>query len=235
MMSAIRISLQLATLACIVSIVLSEGCNSCRGSTVSSDSGGEYGVDVSTAVNSKQFQCLKRCGYEYVIILAYENGFVDKNVVSNLANAGDVDFLSVEVYMYPAPMLKSAAAHVNEIVTALQGSDYDTLWIAVESGSWYENRTQNQQFFLELLEEFEKENSRIGVYASGEWNFVMGRNFTEGSHLPIWYQNDDGVPSFDGYFPFGGWIDPSVKQINLEFKVCATPINENWRLEWSDF
>ena len=49
------------------------------------------------------------------------------------------------------------------------------------------------------------------------------------------YQNDDGVPSFDGYFPFGGWIDPSVKQINLEFKVCATPINENWRLEWSDF
>ena len=78
MMSAI---LQLATVACIISIVSSEGCpNSCRGSSITDGTGGEYGVDVSSAVNDKQFQCLKRCGYQFVIIYAYDRGVVGTRI-----------------------------------------------------------------------------------------------------------------------------------------------------------
>ena len=35
--------------------------------------------------------------------------------MSNLANAKDVDFSNVDIYMYPSPMLKSAAEHVSDI------------------------------------------------------------------------------------------------------------------------
>lgn len=140
---SMQLKLQLAILACMVTmgscIDSTKGCpNSCRGSSVSSDNIGEFGVDVSTAVNLKQFQCLKRCGYRFGIILAYENGVVgmyvyslsaqstylrfyntaDANVVTNIANARDADFYTVDIYMYPVSMsvpMKTATTQVNEI------------------------------------------------------------------------------------------------------------------------
>ena len=139
-MLAISIQLQLAILVCMVTINScldsTEGCsNSCRGSSVSSDNIGEFGVDVYTAVSLKQFQCLKRCGYRFAITLGYENGVVgmyilcllnlyvsilytDANAVSNIANARDADFYTVDIYMYPSLMsapMKTATMQVNEI------------------------------------------------------------------------------------------------------------------------
>lgn len=70
-----RFILQFATVSCVVSIVLASCFKRvpCPGSSLIHDLGGEFGLDVSTAITQTQFECFKHCGYTFANIRAYTN------------------------------------------------------------------------------------------------------------------------------------------------------------------
>ena len=71
-MSAVSTVLQLS---CVVSLVLANCFKHvpCPGSSVDRDHSHEFGFDLSTSVNEKQFECFVYCGYSFVIIRAYKS------------------------------------------------------------------------------------------------------------------------------------------------------------------
>ena len=75
------------------------------------------GIDVSTLVYPKDFECLKNAGYEFLIVRGYRSiGSPDPNAIHTIANAREAGFKYVDVYMFPCPKCgKSATAQVDEM------------------------------------------------------------------------------------------------------------------------
>ena len=79
------------------------------------------GIDVSTLVSSSDFQCLKKEGYDFLIVRAYRNiGKPDSNAVQTIKNARHAGFGHVDVYMFPCPQCsKPASVQVQEMGQSL--------------------------------------------------------------------------------------------------------------------
>ena len=91
------------------------------------------GIDVSTLVSSSDFQCLKKKGYDFVIVRAYRSidvcqsidvcrsiGKPDSNAVQTIENAIQAGFRHVDVYMFPSPKCgKPASVQVHEMGQSL--------------------------------------------------------------------------------------------------------------------
>eukprot|EP01133_Synstelium_polycarpum_P007364 gene7364-8577_t len=39
----------------------------------------------------------------------------------------------------------------------------------------------------------------------------MGSNYEAGSGFSLWFSQPDDVPSFTGFVPFAGWLQPDMK------------------------
>ena len=78
---------------------------------------GAKGVDVSTYVPRQSLKCLKKEGYDLLIVRGYRsNGRPDSNARRTLINARWEGFYNVDVYMFPCPKCgKSAAVQVREM------------------------------------------------------------------------------------------------------------------------
>jgi len=60
------------------------------------------GVDVSSATMPDAFQCLRKNGYDYAIIRAWQsNGVPDPNGPHTVYNAWDGGMRDVDVYLFP--------------------------------------------------------------------------------------------------------------------------------------
>jgi hypothetical protein len=75
------------------------------------------GLDVSTLVDPKDFDCLKDAGYEFLIVRGYRSlGSPDPDAIHTIANARQAGFKYIDVYMFPCPKCaKSASAQVDEM------------------------------------------------------------------------------------------------------------------------
>ena len=75
------------------------------------------GLDVSTLVYPKDFECLKDAGYEFLIVRGYRSyGSPDPNATHTIANARQASFKYIDVYMFPCPQCaKSASTQVDEM------------------------------------------------------------------------------------------------------------------------
>ena len=76
------------------------------------------GIDVSTLVYPKDFECLKNDGYEFLIVRGYRStGTPDSNAIHTIANARQAGFKYIDVYMFPCPKCsdKSASKQVDEM------------------------------------------------------------------------------------------------------------------------
>lgn len=75
------------------------------------------GLDVSTLVYPKDFECLKDAGYEFLIVRGYRSyGSPDPDAIHTIANARQAGFKYIDVYMFPCPKCaKSASAQVDEM------------------------------------------------------------------------------------------------------------------------
>ena len=75
------------------------------------------GLDVSTLVYPKDFECLKNAGYEFLIVRGYRSyGSPDPDAIHTIANARQAGFKYIDVYMFPCPKCpKSASAQVDEM------------------------------------------------------------------------------------------------------------------------
>ena len=75
------------------------------------------GLDVSTLVYPKDFECLKNAGYGFLIVRGYRSyGSPDPEAIHTIANARQAGFKYIDVYMFPCPKCaKSASAQVDEM------------------------------------------------------------------------------------------------------------------------
>ena len=75
------------------------------------------GIDVSTLVYPKDFQCLKNDGYEFLIVRGYRSlGSPDPDAIHTIANARQAGFTNIDAYIFPCPKCsKSASEQVEEM------------------------------------------------------------------------------------------------------------------------
>ena len=75
------------------------------------------GVDVSTYVSESNCACLKRSGYDFLIVRAYRStGEPDPNAPGTIANCKAAGFQYLDVYLFPCPKCgKSASQQVSEM------------------------------------------------------------------------------------------------------------------------
>ena len=59
---------------------------------------------------------------------------------------------------------------------------------------------------------------------SSSWSMVVG-DWTGLKDLPLWYENLNGVPSFNDFKPFGGWTKPSLKRYQANQAMCGGSMN----------
>ena len=77
------------------------------------------GVDISAAVSTSSFSCMKSNGMNFAIPRAYcSYGGADKNGYANVNNARSAGLANVDVYMFPCRS-KSATTQVNELMSSL--------------------------------------------------------------------------------------------------------------------
>ena len=75
------------------------------------------GIDVSTLVYPKDFECLKNDGYDFLIVRGYRSlGSPDPDAIHTIANARQAGFKYIDVYMFPCPRCsKSASTQVDDM------------------------------------------------------------------------------------------------------------------------
>ena len=75
------------------------------------------GIDVSSLVYPKDFECLKDQGYEFLIVRGYRSvGSPDPDAIHTIANARQAGFKYIDVYLFPCPRCsKSASEQVDEM------------------------------------------------------------------------------------------------------------------------
>jgi len=197
-----------------------------------------YGVDISSASDISDFQCLASAGYDFVIIRGWQSfGAADPNCPHSIYNAKDGGMKDIDVYLFPCAG-KSASDQVSEMVSYLASykADYGKIWFDIETNpssgcGWSSNTGDNCDFLTDLIAEAKKLGKSPGVYASSYmWDSIMGSGCTAGHSggADLWYAHYDDDPSFSDFQPFGGWSTPSIKQYEGSVTVCGLGVDKNW-------
>jgi len=193
------------------------------------------GVDVSQLFASSTYTCMKNNGYHYIIIRGYCSfGGIDTNAVSNLNNAKSAG-LTADIYMFPCRG-KSATAQVDQMVSAISGNLYGTVWIDVETNpssgcGWGSDHTGNCNYLTELVNRVKYHSKNVGIYSSQNmWTSIMGSAKAcggLGAH-PLWYAHYDKTASFSDFVAFGGWTKPQIKQFEGDVILCGAGVDKNY-------
>ena len=85
------------------------------------------GVDVSGATMPDAFRCLRKNGYEYAIIRAWQsNGVPDPNGPHTVYNAWDGGMRDVDVYLFPGTSPRRLCAAARVLTTSVERAPTDT-------------------------------------------------------------------------------------------------------------
>ena len=156
--------------------------------------GYDFVVDVSSAVDPNQWSCLtgNPLNASHAIVRAWRSlGSLDPNAAQTIANAVEAGFEQVDVYMFPCIKCLNFSAQVEEMLTGLEGSEYDRVWLDVEGAQYWTNECDtNLSYFETLLGILISRigSSRVGVYTSSHsWNELMcGKYSPFSAILPLW-------------------------------------------------
>jgi hypothetical protein len=193
------------------------------------------GVDVSQLFSTSTYTCIKNAGYSYVIPRGYcSYGGVDANIHSNLNNARAAG-LSTDIYMFPCRG-KSATSQVDQMVSAIAGNLYGTVWIDVETNpssgcGWGSDHNGNCAFLTETINRIKSHGKAAGIYASKVmWTNIMGSASACASHSSqlLWYAHYDNSASFSDFSSFGGWTKPHMKQYQGDVTLCGAGVDKNY-------
>uniref|UniRef100_A0AC35G1J6 Lysozyme n=1 Tax=Panagrolaimus sp. PS1159 TaxID=55785 RepID=A0AC35G1J6_9BILA len=177
------------------------------------------GWDGIQAVDAAGFQCLAQNGFEFYIGRIWtQDGSPSTAGIENIKAAREAGVKTVDGYMWPctgdgcasaSEQMDAALNFVND-----QGTSINRIWIDIEEPeSWWADKTQNQNFIMELLKKADERKIATGVYASSSmWNDI----------------------SFEGYEAFGGWTAPTMHQFegspNGETNgPCGVSMDKNFR------
>jgi len=202
-----------------------------------SPAAGNYGTDVSTAVSTTNFTCMKNSNYNWVVVRAYRSSdTVDTNACNNLNNARSVGITARDAYIFPCPKCSSTgsaqvAACVNNLKSCASTSWSAFLWLDIEDTSyWTTNTTTNRNFFESMVSGCNSAGIRCGVYTSqSQWTPIMG-SYNGGSSMKLWYPRYQSPPqpNFNEFTPFGGWNTPFAKQYVGDTTLCGVGVDLNW-------
>ena len=197
------------------------------------------GVDFSTPLTLKEFECFKSNGLGFVMPRAWKSGgSFDTNAIGNIKNAHAAGIPNVDVYMFPCRG-KSASSQVASLVSELSGHPYGMIWLDIETNpssgcSWESfSHASNCEYLGELVSEVKSHGKTPGIYSSQYmWSNIMGsatacEKFTS---VGLWYAHYDGVASFSDWesHKFGGWTKPSIKQYKGTTTYCGAGVDFSW-------
>lgn len=145
--------------------------------------------------------------------------------------------IQTDVYMFPCRG-KSATAQVDQMMTSISNNLYDTVWIHATTNpstgcDWGKDYEGNCRYLIEMVDRIKSHGKEAGVFSEpAAWEVFMGgwTKCTSESSQPIWYTKRDGIPSFTGFSPFGGWTQPTIKTYQTGYYLCSTGINRIYRL-----
>ena len=71
---------------------------------------------------------------------------------------------------------------------------------------------------------------KVGIYTNlNNWEPIVGADWSEMAHLPLWYADWDDQQNFDGFKAFGGWTKPAIHQFQGDTKgPCGVSMDLNW-------
>jgi len=201
-----------------------------------SPSNSNYGVDVSTAVTTANFQCMKNQNYNWLIVRAYRSsGSVDTGACQNLNNARSAGITARDAYIFPCPTCSgsSGSSQVQTTVSYLRNCTNTPwsgfLWLDIEGTQyWSSSTTTNRNFFESMVSGCSSASTRCGVYSSkSQWDPIMG-SYNASGNMRLWYPHYNNQPSFSGFAAFGGWTTPWAKQYTGDTTLCSSGVDLNW-------
>jgi len=199
---------------------------------------GNKGVDVSVAVSSTSWTCLKSNGMSFMVARAWKSyGAFDSNAPNNLKNARSAGISYTDVYMFPCRS-QSATTQVNSMLSGLSGSSYGMVWIDVEENpssgcGWGTDYTSNCNYVASIASALKAKGVSVGIYSSQyEWELVMGSRgaCTSLKSYPLWYAHYDNNPSMSDFtnYGFGGWTKANIKQYAGDKTLCSVGVDLNY-------
>ncbi|MFD9456691.1 GH25 family lysozyme [Streptomyces sp. NPDC059985] len=192
-------------------------------------------VDVSSLVSTSAFESLKSSGYTAAVMSCYQaTAQVDRHFAATTANAWSAGMSRVDGYATlgshsPDTVADTLAEYIKD-----NNVKIETIWLHVEGPRtfWTGSQSDNRDTFTKILKGFRATERSLGIYTSAsQWNPIFGEDFTVARDLPLWYADDDGVPSFNGFDRFGGWARPDMKQYSGGQRMFGVEINSNWSPE----
>ncbi len=185
------------------------------------------GIDIPTPeiLTTDQAKCLLANNFDTLYIRAYRSsGTVDPNVLTNIANAVTAGFKDISVYIFPCVPCGNPRKQVQDTILHLGKAPYVKLWLDIEERAWTKDKSFNQQFVTELLDEMKKCGKPTGVYASlYQWDQIVGKDWEGAKDHLLWYPRWDHNANFDDFKPFGGWTKPYAKQYEPNGNICGMP------------
>jgi len=161
------------------------------------------------------WKCIRNANYSFAIVHGFtEEGKIDSNCSSNVQNAWDAGFESVDVYMTPCPRCTSPRVQVKRMFDHVRDVKYGKMWIDTAGVYiWVGDMEENKKYCTELitacLEIFgDKFSGVLADKALWETNFA---DYSAWSSLPLFWSHDDAEASFEHFYPFGGWKLPVMK------------------------
>jgi GH25 family lysozyme M1 (1,4-beta-N-acetylmuramidase) len=164
-----------------------------------------------------------------------EYGFTNNNAIQNLDSAKRLG-LRTDVYLNICRG-KDANTQITTFAKDVPQSLYNTIWVAIEKNlspgcNWETYTAQsNCQYVQQLIAAAVNTGKKVGIYSSLiDWISIFrdkGACYQFGNY-PLWYLSNDGVKSFSGFQPFGGWTTPSLKTYASRASTCGTYVNLNY-------
>ncbi len=179
----------------------------------------ERGVDVSTL--HPDCKCLKADGYSFFIPRCYQsNGRVDRNCGKNIDNANAAG-LKTGVYIFPCVPCGNPEKQIAETIAAVGSRSVDYYWVDVEKLSWTTDKAKNRAFIKAMVDAITKHGKKPAIYSNYYmWQEIVGLDWSEMSHLPLWYAHYSSAVDCKNYRPFGGWRKPMYHQYKGTTTLC---------------
>ncbi|KAI9784699.1 MAG: hypothetical protein M1816_000764 [Peltula sp. TS41687] len=199
------------------------------------------GLDVSQAQSADFFPCVRKVGYEKIIIRAYQQacgvgGKTDPNFLQTYQAAKGAGFLDIDAYMFPCTgtqpnkkpckPIKQQLTELTDVIVANK-MDIHRIWFDIEPTSGVCNawnlgvagNTKLAKEWIAAIKEFKMVN--WGIYANpNQWQEIFGsRSADIASDLPLWaVQVAESHKSL-----MGGWTTALGKQTALDTKIPGCP------------
>uniref|UniRef100_A0A914VU31 Lysozyme n=1 Tax=Plectus sambesii TaxID=2011161 RepID=A0A914VU31_9BILA len=184
-----------------------------------------FAVDISAAISTATFSCLKTAGYQTAFVRVYtKKGSPDPNGATNLHNANTAS-LYTEVYIEPQPSSgKSGAQQLDEALSFVSsgGIFVKSAWLQVTSPiDWSNNNVQaNINLIQSFIDQARVRNIGFGIYTSPyDWQQITGGWTGVAGFVNLWYwhvtgygKNGTTPANFNDFVSFGAWNTPVVKQ-----------------------